>query len=339
MDPATAPWWEDELAGGAFADARLGERLRTLVERIGGAVGASLPLACQEWASTKAAYRFFSNERVDEEMILAGHFRATRDRFAAAGGTVLVLHDTTEFTFRRKRPEAIGATYSVNSGKDKAGRFRMHTVCGLLMHTSLVLTTEGLLLGLAVVKFWSRQKFKGTAALARKVNRTRVPIEHKESVRWLDNTRQATGLLGEPGRCIHIGDRESDIYELFCAACELRTHFLVRSCVDRLAGDGERTIADEMDEAQGEHQVEVRDGKGRVETALVALRYRRVRMLPPIGKQKRYPALALTVPARYRAWCAGRPARDRLAADHRPARRRPRRGGREAALVCHALGD
>jgi hypothetical protein len=311
--PATAPWWEDELAGCAFADVRLGQRLRILVERISAAVGSSLPLACQDWANTKAAYRFFSNERVDEEQILAGHFRATRDRFVAAGGTVLVVHDTTEFTFRRKRPEAIGITYRVNSGKDKAGRFRMHTVCGLLMHASLAVTTEGLPLGLTAVRFWSRQRFKGTAALARKVNRTRVPIEGKESMRWLENTRQATELLGAPARCVHVGDRESDIYELFCTVRELGTHFVVRSCVDRLAGDGGHTIADEMDEVQvqGEHRVEVRDSKGHVGTALVELRYRRVHVLPPIGKQKRYPALTLTVlRATERGVSADRPAID-----------------------------
>ena len=311
MDAATDPWWESELAGCVFADARLGQRLHKLIERMGGAIGASLPLACQDWANTKAAYRFFSNDRVSEEQILAGHFQSTRERFAAAEGTILVLQDTTEFTYQRERPEAIGITYSVNSGKDKAGRFRMHTVCGLLMHASLAVTTDGLPLGLAAVKFWSRQKFKGTAALKRKVNPTRVPIEHKESVRWLANMRQSTGLFGDPARCVHVGDRESDIYELFCTARELGTHFLVRGCVDRLAGDGGHTIAKEMNEAQvgGLHAVEVRDGKGRTETALVELKCRRVHVLPPIGKQKRYPALALTViHAKERATPADRPA-------------------------------
>jgi hypothetical protein len=230
-------------------DARLGQRLRKLIERMGGAIGASLPLACQDWANTKAAYRFFSNDRISEEQILAGHFHATRDRFASAEGIVLVVQDTTEFTYQRERPEAVGHTDSVNSGKDKTGRFRMHTVCGLLMHASLVVTTDGLPLGLAAAKFWSRQKFKGTTALKRKVNPTRVPIEHKESIRWLDNMRQSTARLGEPARCVHIGDRESDIYELFCTAQELGTHFIVRTCVDRLAGDGGHTIADEMQSA------------------------------------------------------------------------------------------
>ena len=68
----------------------------------------------------------------------------------------------------------------------------MHTVCGLLMHASLAVTTEGMPLGLAAIKFWTRAKFKGTNALKRQVNPTRVPIEAKESIRWLENMRQAT---------------------------------------------------------------------------------------------------------------------------------------------------
>jgi hypothetical protein len=262
-----------------------------------GAMGASIPLACQDWANTKAAYRFFSNERINEAEILAGHFQSTGGRFAAADGPILVLQDTTEFSYQRERPEQIGITYRINSGKDKAGRFRMHTVCGLLMHSSLAVTTEGLPLGLAAIKFWTRQKFKGTAALKKKINPTRVPIEHKESIRWLENMRQSTTLLGEPARCIHVGDRESDIYELFCTAQELGTHFLVRSCVDRLAGDGNHTIADEMKDVAvaGQHQVGVCDSKGRVGTATVEISYRSIHILPPIGKQKRYPALTLTV--------------------------------------------
>ncbi len=106
MAAATNPWWESELAGCTFADARLGQRLCKLIGQMGGAIGASLPLACQDWANTKAAHRFFSNDRVGEEQILAGHFRATRDRFAAAQGTILVLQDTTGRCCTR---QAVGA--------------------------------------------------------------------------------------------------------------------------------------------------------------------------------------------------------------------------------------
>jgi hypothetical protein len=171
------------------------------------------------------------------------------------------------------------------------------TVCGILMHSSLAVTTEGLPLGLAAIKFWTRSKFKGTNALKRKVNPTRVPIEAKESVRWLENLKQSTSLLEEPSRCIHIGDRESDIYELFCAAQESGTQFLVRTCVDRLAGDGRHTVAAIMRrvKVKATHEVEVRDAKGAVSRATVRVEYQRLRVNPPVGKQKEYPSLMLTV--------------------------------------------
>ena len=296
-DAATETWIERETAGSLFKDERLGHRFKTLLQQIGGAIGGSIPLVCQDWANTKAAYRFFANGRVSEEDILSGHFQATRARFAATGGFILVLQDTTEFTYQRERSEQIGLTKSVNSGKDKSGRLRKHSVCGILMHSSLAVTTDGLPLGLAAIKFWTRKKFKGTAALKKKINPTRVPIEKKESIRWLQNLEQSTDLLEAPDRCIHVGDRESDIYELFCKARELGTHFLVRTCVDRLAGDGGHTIADEMDDVvvKGLHRIETRDEKGTVCRATLEIRYRRLHVLPPIGKQKRYPALTLTV--------------------------------------------
>lgn len=124
-----------------------------------------------------------------------------------------------------------------------------------------------------------------------------MPIEEKESIWWLDNLRQSTGLLGTPDRCGHIGDRESDIYELFCTAKDARTHFLLRTCVDRLAGHGSHTIAAEMAKTRcrGVHRVEVFDRHGTASVAVLELKFRRVRALPPIGKQSRYPALELTV--------------------------------------------
>jgi hypothetical protein len=191
-------WIDREIAGCEFEDVRLGRRFRNLLEQICDAVGESIPLACQDWANTKAAYRFLANDRVNEEDILSGHFQASRDRFASSKGFIFVLHDTTEFSFQRESREAIGVTFNVNSGRDKAGRLRSHTVCGILMHSSLAVTSEGLPLGLAAVKFWTRKKFKGTAALKKRVNLTRIPIEKKESIRWLENLKQSTTTLGDP---------------------------------------------------------------------------------------------------------------------------------------------
>jgi hypothetical protein len=118
-------------------------------------VGQTIPFVCQDWANTKAAYRFFSNERVDEEAILSGHFQATRDRVAKVGGPVLVLHDRTEFAYKRDKPHLVGVTHKVPTGEDRNKEIRniLVTVCGILMHSSLVATVEGLPLGLASIEY------------------------------------------------------------------------------------------------------------------------------------------------------------------------------------------
>ena len=165
------------------------------------------------------------------------------------------------------------------------------------MHSSLAITAEGLPLGLAAVKLWTRSKFKGTNALKRSINPTRVPIEQKESICWLDNVRQSSAMFEQPQQCVHIGDRESDIYELFCQAQDMGAHFIFRTCADRLDGDGTHTVASYMRQirCKGLHRIEVRDSQGHVRCALLELKYSRVRLLPPRAKQKRYPPLTLTV--------------------------------------------
>jgi hypothetical protein len=291
-------WIDGELHEGVFQDARLLRRLRVLLGQFAQAPGQSIALVCQDWANTKAAYRFLSNARVSEADILAGHFDATRERIAATPeAPVLMLHDTTEFSWQRDSAQAVGVLGKTNSGRDVEGRMRQHTVCGLLMHSSMAITCEGLPLGLAAVKFWSRSKFKGTAALKRSINPTRVPIEEKESICWLNNVRQASAMFGQPEQCVHIGDRGSDIYELFCEARNAGSHFIFRTCADRLAGDGTHTVATYMRQVRcrGLHRLEVRDSQGHSRSAVLELKYCRVRLLPPRAKQRRYPALTLTV--------------------------------------------
>ena len=291
-------WISQEVDDDVFRDARLGRRLRALLGQFAQAPGQSIALVCQDWANIKAAYRFLSNKRVSEADILAGHFGATRERIAATGDApVLMLHDTTEFSWQRDSAQAIGVLGKTNSGRDAQGRVRHHTVRGLLMHSSLAVTPDGLPLGLAAIKFWTRAKFKGTNALKRRVNPTRVPIEEKESICWLDNVRQASALFERPERCVHIGDRGSDIYELFCEARNAGAHFVFRTCADRLAGDGTHTVATYMQRARcrGLHRVEVRDSHGRCRHAVLELKYCRVHLLAPRAKQSRYPPLTLTV--------------------------------------------
>jgi hypothetical protein len=64
-----------------------------------------------------------------------------------------------------------------------------------------------------------------------------------------------------------------------------------------MADDGHHTIADEMDEVhiKGLHRIEIRDRNGKARQADLEIRYRRIRVLPPWGKYKRYSPLTLTI--------------------------------------------
>ncbi len=165
--PESREWIDNEMVGCEFDDVRHRKRLRHLLERFSGRVGSTTHWASQDWANTKAAYRFFSNSRISEANILAGHLSSTRERFADRDATVLVLHDTPEFSYKHEHTDPIGILKKIPTGP------------------------PGLPLGLAAVKFWTRDKFHGANALKRRINPTRVPIERKESIRWLENMRHS----------------------------------------------------------------------------------------------------------------------------------------------------
>jgi len=92
-DGSSGDWIDQEFAGRKFKDERSARRFRAMLSQLSSAPGQSIPLVCQDWANTKAAYRFLDNARVDETDILAGHLRSTRERFALSDAPVLVLHD------------------------------------------------------------------------------------------------------------------------------------------------------------------------------------------------------------------------------------------------------
>lgn len=263
-----------------------------MLEALGERPGKSLPTAFQDWANTKAAYRFFSNGNVSEDKIMEGHFAASAVRIAATDGPILILQDTTEFSFKRSAPERIGFTKISTGRKLEEGRYQKHAVCGLLMHASLAITPEGLPLGLTAAKFWSRAKFKGTAALKRRINPTRVPIEQKESMRWLNNLRLSTELAGAPGRCVHIGDREvtSTNSTAWPENSGPTSWSATASTVWRRTADGETTISKVMAQirSSGSHEIRFRDAQGQEHRAVLTIKHATMTVCPPIGKQRKY---------------------------------------------------
>ncbi|WP_366514549.1 transposase DNA-binding-containing protein [Mesorhizobium sp.] len=172
--------------------------------RCSAAPGKPIPAACGDWAAAKAAYRFFDNPRVTEHSVLAGHFAAT----AASEGPILILQDTTEFIYSRAQPGKIGFTKTIHAGRYKAGQPNVLTFCGVQMHSSLAVTLTGTPLGLTAAKFWTRKKFKGTLALKRHINPTRVPIETKESYAgWRTCASPSRSLARPSAACMWVTGR------------------------------------------------------------------------------------------------------------------------------------
>ena len=140
----SSTWIEQDVGGCHFKEVRLGKRFGKLLGIMSDGIGESVPYACQDWANPKAAYRFFSNDQVSEDQIMAGHFQATRDRLSQAGQKILMLHDTCEFSFQREKDSQLGLLGRPSCGKGKDGRLKHVTVRGILMHSSLAITLDGL---------------------------------------------------------------------------------------------------------------------------------------------------------------------------------------------------
>jgi hypothetical protein len=100
-----------------------------MLEALGERPGMSLPTAFQDWSNTKAAYRFFSNGNVSEDKIMEGHFAVSALRIQATDGPVLILQDTTEFSFKRAAPEKIWLHEDID--RPQAGGWSLPETCDL----------------------------------------------------------------------------------------------------------------------------------------------------------------------------------------------------------------
>ena len=93
-----ASWAAEEFAEVNLGDKRLDARLVTLCDRFSDSPESPINQACADWAETKAAYRFFRNEAVEADEILAAHRRKTAHR-AMGHDTVLAIQDTSYFVY------------------------------------------------------------------------------------------------------------------------------------------------------------------------------------------------------------------------------------------------
>ena len=99
-----------------LADQRLNSRYRVVLDRLSSKPTSSIPAACDGWAETQAAYRFFDNDRITPEQLLQPHYGATLERIRQHP-VVLIAQDTTEFdlTRRGRKSAARWATTSIGA--------------------------------------------------------------------------------------------------------------------------------------------------------------------------------------------------------------------------------
>lgn len=93
-------WCDTEFCGAACGDLRLSKRLIQLAKKLGDKPTATIPQSCGSWDATKAAYRFFDNDKVTEEKSQEPHYRAIKVRLQSCP-VILAVHDTTQLNFRQ----------------------------------------------------------------------------------------------------------------------------------------------------------------------------------------------------------------------------------------------
>lgn len=302
-----ASWVMDEIKMADLGDKRLDNRLGEVLSQLGEHPAASIPAACGGKSEMTAAYRFFNNEKATFASVVAPHTEATRHRVAQQA-VVLLVQDTTEVDLTRPEQQVEGA-----GPLDGGSRW------GALLHPLHAFTPDGTPLGTLHAEAWVREEEMSNASMSR-AQRAAIPIEEKESHRWLEMIRRAGE---EASRCpstqlICVADSEADIYEVLVESTRepCRVDWIVRAAQDRaLAGeDGEPAAGKSLrEQVLGQpvlftHTIHVRGRKAKVacETrgrrqpresrkAQVEVRAARVTLRPPRRRDRKLPPVTVNV--------------------------------------------
>jgi len=211
----------DSYGKAEFGDERLSKRLTRLLEQLSSNPEAKISAACGDPYQAKAAYRFVGNEEVTTEAITKITRDVTIDNINAAKPPVLlIVQDTSELNYTNlKETEGLGSI---------AGR---NTARGIEIHSAVAISDIGEVYGLMAQKQWIRppEDFgQSTPASCKE-----VPIEEKESYKWLEMVEQIGTVFPEGTSVIHVCDSEGDIYEFFCKAENENVQYLCRRSFNR----------------------------------------------------------------------------------------------------------
>lgn len=212
-------WANKEMAGARLKDERQRANLIKICESVSKQPHCSFSASCGE-ALRKSAWRIFSSAKA---WLLCGHVRQTYTR-CKDQQVVLCLSDTTELNYHgHKCTEGLGKLGSE------------HSVYGLGMHSVIAVSAQAQsqFLGLLGQYIWA-PVVKGRK-YTDKINRSRIPIEQKETYRWLMGLDWAAQLKRElksgdvPTLVLAVSDRESDFYDYIAHAKKRSLPVLIRA--------------------------------------------------------------------------------------------------------------
>lgn len=215
---------------GSFGDKRIEKRAAEALQKLTMGRQSSLRQITSSSAEQKSFYRLFNNESFSEERIEQSIVKRCAE--LCKGRHVLCIQDTTEFNLSGQR-----GRIKPESG---LGRTSKNDVFGFMLHSSLVVdANKGNALGYSYIKTWER---KEDAPDRHQRNYQQLPIEKKESYKWIAATIQSQALLQQAELLTIIADRESDIYDLLASVDAEKTHLLIRSNFNRQIVGGEKLV-------------------------------------------------------------------------------------------------
>lgn len=210
----------NELEEICFGDTRIDKRAKILLESFYTGIHSGLTSSCGGKAEIKAAYRFFDNDFVDYNQILKPHYSKTIERIKGHK-IVGFSQDTSDIDMKHME---IVKNLGVLNDTERPG-------CSL--HPVIAFTPDKLCLGVVNTKFIIRQ----AEELGKKTPNNLRHIEDKESFRWIEGYKVACEVAKNcpETKCVSIGDRESDIYELLLEATNPtnKAHLIVRAWHNR----------------------------------------------------------------------------------------------------------
>lgn len=211
-DESVLIWAEREFGGAELGDKR---RARLLTKIAAGRamnpdIGMTL---CCEKNDAQLISRLFNRKELTLDSTLECHKKRTVER-CSEHKSVYAVQDTTSMDL---------TTHKALKG---IGLICQHdNVFGLLMHTTIAVSMDKTALGILDVNLWGRKpEDKG-----KKAENAKELIENKESFKWLRGKRSAENLLNDVCRVIVVGDRESDIFEVFADSRGENVDLLIRA--------------------------------------------------------------------------------------------------------------